>query len=148
MPLPSPTAARTRIHKRAISVEGYRRDDGWFDIEGHLVDAKDHDFKVASGVRPAGVPVHDMRVRLTIDQTLTIRAVDAVSDAMPYVGECDRITPAYRKLIGMKIEAGFRLRVLQLMGGVEGCTLNGDRVRHGERCGANLSWAVAELARS
>jgi Protein of unknown function (DUF2889) len=122
MPLPPPTAPRTRIHKRAITVEGYRRDDGWFDIEGRLIDAKDHDFKVASGMRRAGVPVHDMWVRMTIDESRVIRAVEAASDAMPYVGECDRITPAYKKLIGMKIEAGFRLRVLQLMGGIKGCT--------------------------
>lgn len=122
MPLSSPTAPRTRIHKRAIIIEGYRRDDGMFDIEGHLVDAKDQDFNVASGMRPAGAPVHDMRVRITIDQTLTIREVEAVSDSMPYVGQCDHITPAYKKLVGMKIEAGFRLRVLQLMGGARGCT--------------------------
>jgi hypothetical protein len=122
MPLPPPSATRTRIHKRAITVEGYRRDDGWFDIEAHLVDAKDQDFKVASGLRPAGAPVHDMRVRITIDQALVIREVEAVSDAMPYAGECSRITPEYKKLVGMKIEAGFRLRVLNLMGGVKGCT--------------------------
>lgn len=80
------------------------------------------DFQLATGIRRAGMPVHDMRVRMTIDQTLTIREMEAVSDAMPYPGECDGITPAYKKLIGMKIEAGFRLRVLQMMGGVKGCS--------------------------
>jgi hypothetical protein len=122
MPLPPPSAARERIHKRAITVEGYRRADGWFDIEGHLIDAKDKDFELATGLRPAGVPVHEMWVRMTIDQNLVIREIDAASDLMPYTGHCDQITPAYKKIVGMKLEGGFRLRVLQLMGGVRGCT--------------------------
>jgi hypothetical protein len=122
MPLPPPSAPRERLHKRAITVEGYRRDDGCFDIEGHLIDAKDQAFKLATGMRAAGAPVHEMWVRITIDDTLTIRAVEAASDAVPYAGHCDGITPAYKKLIGMKIEAGFRMRVLQLMGGIKGCT--------------------------
>ena len=37
MPLPSP-APRTHIHARTVRLDGYRRADGLWDIEGHLTD--------------------------------------------------------------------------------------------------------------
>ena len=35
MPLPAPVS-RKRLHTRRVVYEGFRRDDGLFDIEGHL----------------------------------------------------------------------------------------------------------------
>ena len=53
MSLPPSPVPRQRLHQRSITYEGYRRDDGLFDIDAHLVDAKDHDFELLTGVRPA-----------------------------------------------------------------------------------------------
>ena len=39
MPL-SPSAPRQLMHNRAIECRGYEREDGLWDIEGHLVDTK------------------------------------------------------------------------------------------------------------
>jgi hypothetical protein len=39
MPL-SPPVSREELHTRAITLHGYRRDDGLFDIEAHLIDTK------------------------------------------------------------------------------------------------------------
>ena len=39
MPL-SPPAARDPLHTRRIEINGYRRADGLFDIEGRLTDTK------------------------------------------------------------------------------------------------------------
>ena len=122
MPLTAPAAPRHPLHHRNIRVRGYKRDDGLFDIEGHLDDTKDVEFKLATGQRKAGEPIHSMWLRLTIDQTLTIVDAEAASDAMPYVGYCDRITPDYKKLIGVAIRPGFANRVKQLLGGTSGCT--------------------------
>jgi hypothetical protein len=36
--------ARTPLHTREISFNGYARDDGLWDIEGHLKDTKSHLF--------------------------------------------------------------------------------------------------------
>lgn len=121
MPLPD-TVARQPIHTRAIEIRGYRREDGLFDIEGHLVDTKPYDFKLAAGLRPAGEPVHDMWLRITVDRTLTIVDAAAATDAMPYVGACDAITPDYRKLVGLAIRPGYPQRLKELFGGVRGCT--------------------------
>ncbi|MCY7389831.1 MAG: DUF2889 domain-containing protein [Burkholderiales bacterium] len=110
------------MHRREITVRGYKRDDGMFDIEGHLHDTKDIDFNVASGQRKAGESLHSMWLRITIDRTLTIVDAEATTDAMPYVGHCDQIAPDYKKLIGLAIRPGFSGRVKELLGGTNGCT--------------------------
>lgn len=122
MPLPAPTSPRQSLHHRDITVRGYKRDDGLFDIEGHLHDTKAVDFNVASGQRSAGESLHSMWLRITIDRTLTIVAAEAVTDAMPYIGYCDQITPEYKKLVGLALRPGFNNRVRELLGGTSGCT--------------------------
>ena len=122
MPLPQPDAARQSLHHRSISVRGYKRADGLYDIEGHLQDTKDVDFRVASGLRAPGEPIHSMWLRITIDHTLTIVDAEASSDAMPYEGYCDAITPDYKQLVGLAIRPGFSNKVKELLGGINGCT--------------------------
>jgi hypothetical protein len=117
-----PPVAREPLHRRAIEIRGYRREDGHYDIEAHLTDTKPHDLRLAAGVRRAGEPVHDMWLRITVDRELRIVDAAAAMDAMPYVGDCSAIVPAYRKLIGVAIRPGFHQRVKDLFGGVRGCT--------------------------
>jgi hypothetical protein len=126
MPLPTqdPNDEVTRelTHTRRVRFEGYKRSDGLWDIEGHLTDVKNHDFRLQTGVRRAGLPVHDMWVRLTIDTEFNVVDAVAVSDAVPYPGGCDTIGPAYRKLVGLNLMEGFRKKVRENLGGVHGCT--------------------------
>ena len=121
MPL-SPAAPRKRLHERTARYEGFARDDGLFDIEARLTDVKDHDTTLLSGVRPAGEPVHDMWVRVTIDASLTIQALEARMDAVPYPGGCDKIEAAYGRLVGTNLLQGFRKTLKDTLGGVDGCT--------------------------
>ena len=116
------TVAREAIHTRAIELRGYKREDGLFDIEGHLVDTKPYDFKLAAGLRPAGEPVHDMWLRITVDRELVIVDAAAAMDAVPYVGACNEIAADYRKLIGLAIRPGYHQKLKELFGGVRGCT--------------------------
>jgi hypothetical protein len=122
MPGLEPTVPREALHHRAIDIRGYRRGDGLYDIEGHLVDTKDYDFQLAAGVRAAGEPVHGMWLRITVDRTLTIVDAAAAMDAMPYADFCDQIVPAYRRLVGLAIRPGYHQRLKELLGGVRGCT--------------------------
>jgi hypothetical protein len=122
MSLSEPKAKREPLHLRQIEIRGYKRDDGLYDIEGHLTDSKAVDFKLAQGIRRAGEPVHSMWLRLTIDRTLTIVDAEASTDAMPYVGTCDRITPDYKKLVGVALTTGYLRHLKELFGGVRGCT--------------------------
>jgi hypothetical protein len=122
MPLPVSEVERELVHTRRLRLEGYKRADGLWDIEAFLSDVKSHDFQLASGVRRAGQEVHDMRVRITIDREFNVIDVLAVSDAVPYPGGCETITPEYRKLIGLNLLRGFRKQAAELLGGVRGCT--------------------------
>ena len=122
MPLPIAEVEREHTHTRRVRYEGYKRADGLWDIEAHLTDVKNHDHHMKTGVRRAGQPVHEMWLRVTIDRSLTILDALAVSDAVPYPGGCENITPAYRRLIGLNLARGFRKSVRELFGGMKGCT--------------------------
>lgn len=121
MPLSSP-AARERLHTRRVSYEGYRRDDGLFDIEAHITDSKERDYKLAMGTRSKDIPVHNMWARVTINRQFEVVDIEAVTDDMPYPGQCDRIGPDYKKLVGANLLKGFRKVIAEKMGGVKGCT--------------------------
>jgi hypothetical protein len=122
MSLPDSSVPRQRLHQRSITYDCYRRDDGLFDVDAHLVDAKDHDYALLTGVRPAREAVHDMYARVTIDASFVIHAIEVRTVAMPYPNVCDAIEPAYGKLIGANLVRGFRKRLHDDMGGVHGCT--------------------------
>ena len=122
MPLPRPSLNRTRLHTRRITYECFRREDGLFDLEGHLTDVKDHDYALLTGVRRAGDAVHDMWARVTMGYDYLIRSIDVCTDAMPYPGACDRIESAYGKLVGVSVVHGFRKTLHDVMGGVHGCS--------------------------
>ncbi len=115
-------AARTRLHQRRIHMEGFRREDGLWDIEGRLTDVKDYDFGHITEMTRAGTPVHDMWLRITVDRNLMIVDAAAHMDSRPYPGTCEQITPDYRKLIGLQIAPGFSNAVRRALGGIAGCT--------------------------
>ncbi len=121
MPL-TPPAERERLHTRAIEINGYRRADGWFDIEAHLTDCKSFgQTNYDRGYIEAGEPVHDMWLRLTVDDTMHIHAVEAVSDHTPY-RMCPTAAPNFARLVGLRIKAGFLREANHLVGGTVGCT--------------------------
>jgi Protein of unknown function (DUF2889) len=122
MPLSPPSSRRALKHTRAIHVQAFARDDGLWDIDARITDTKTRDSRLASGIRPAGTPMHDLWLRLTIDVRFNVVDAEAVSDAVPYPGYCDTIGPAYRKLIGLNLLKGFRDGMRQRLGGIHGCT--------------------------
>jgi hypothetical protein len=121
MPL-SPPTPREHIHTRTIDCRGYRRADGLWDIEGHITDVKTYAFaNHFRGEIAAGAPVHDMWLRLTVDDRLTVHAVEAVTEAGPYE-VCPNVAPNFQRLVGLSIRPGFQTRVRELLGGTAGCT--------------------------
>lgn len=122
MGLPSPAVARQALHRRSIDIEAFERADGLFDLEARLVDVKTHAIDLLSGRRDAGQPVHDMRLRITVDAGYTIVDVQAAADAVPLPGTCERIGPAYGALIGLNLLRSFRSEVRARLGRTAGCT--------------------------
>jgi hypothetical protein len=121
MPLTPPVARQLR-HRRAIRAEAFERDDGLWDIEACLTDYKPRDFALAPGVRPKGLPIHELWLRITIDRKLTIVDAQASSEWVPYPGHCEAANPAYRALIGLNLLNDFRRQVRRLLAGTAGCS--------------------------
>jgi hypothetical protein len=121
MALPDPVA-RKHLHTRKITFEGFARDDGLFDIEGELIDSKSEPIRMQErGELPPGGAIHHMRVRVTVDDKLTIRAVQTAMEAAPF-GYCQNAVDPVQRLVGATLGAGWRKAIEGAMGGVEGCT--------------------------
>lgn len=121
MPL-SPPAPREQIHDRRITCAGFRRQDGLLDIEGHIIDIRPfpyYDHWDGSVVDCA--PVHEMWLRLTIDQEKRIADVEAAMDHTPFPN-CPGVANHYKRLIGLVISPGFGKRMHDRVGNIQGCT--------------------------
>ncbi len=121
MPLSAPQA-RERLHTRRYEFNGYQRDDGLWDIEGRMTDVKsygfDNDYR---GRIEAEEPLHDMWIRLTLDDQFVVRDIETATDGSPYA-TCTQVAPNYKRMIGVKIASGWRKAIRERTGGVEGCT--------------------------
>lgn len=120
MPLPSPVA-RTAMHHRDVACSGYQRDDGLWDIEVRMTDRKGYTVHNDHRTVAAGSPFHDMALRVTVDDTLLIYAVQACIDAGPH-RICPAVTPHFQRVVGLRIRAGLGAELRQRLGGVHGCT--------------------------
>ena len=127
MPLSKPVR-RKLAHTREIRCQGFERDDGLWDIEGHITDVKTYAFdNTDRGHISAGEPIHDMWVRLTVDDDLVVHAAEASTDDSPY-NICPGATAGYQALVGAKIAPGWRREVTKRSGGIKGCTHINDMV--------------------
>ena len=121
MPLSDP-APREHLHTRRIECTGYRRADGLRDIEGHLVDTKTYRFANRNrGEVKAGTPIHDMWIRLTIDESMRVHRAEASTDAAPYP-ICPAAIEGFKSLAGLTIGHGWMREVMSRIGGKAGCT--------------------------
>jgi hypothetical protein len=121
MPLPA-SVPREELHLRRIDLRGYRRVDGLYDIEAHLVDTKREALTLDSGrTVPPGTPIHDMSVRLVVDEDLHVVDVVASTDASLY-GICREATGTLQSIKGLCIGPGWSKAVGERLAGSKGCT--------------------------
>jgi Protein of unknown function (DUF2889) len=122
MPLSACSAPRRPVHLRTIECQGFERDDGGFDVEGHLTDTKTHAVSNPwRGETAPGSAVHDMWLRITVDSQCTLVAIEAASDRHPFEN-CPTVVPNFQDLLGVRITGGFQRRVRELLGNTRGCT--------------------------
>ena len=112
---------RRLMHRRSIECTGYLRNDGLWEVEARLVDTKpftqrDH-FR---GELQPGDPVHDIGVRLAVDDALTIEA-ETTMRATPFP-TCVDVEPILQRLVGERIGPGWRDLVRRKIGRLETCT--------------------------
>ena len=119
---PIPSTSRRLLHRRALDVQVYARDDGLFEVEAELTDTKSFDVPLANSIRKAGEPVHDMLLHLVVDRQLNIVGAGSQTRWMPYPGVCDQHGNVYGQLVGLNLMKGFRLGVKDRLAGIKGCT--------------------------
>ena len=120
MPLPA-SVDRELIHTRSLNIRIFRRPDGLWDVDGQLIDVKPFAYFMLDGTREAEQPIHDMSLRLTIDRDLEVREAVAHMDQGAH-SICDRITPDYGMLAGLRIGPGWIRQARERLGGISGCT--------------------------
>jgi hypothetical protein len=122
MALPTAAPERQLMHRRSISVQMYARGNGLWEVDAHVTDVRMREIRMVYGPLPAGEPIHDMLVRLVVDEAFNIIEAGARTDAMPYPGECDAFSEVYGRLVGLNLMQGFHRAVKERLAGIEGCT--------------------------
>lgn len=112
-----------KIHGRQIAISTYAYGADAVVVEGRLTDnrhVKTYYFSDGRS-RPPGV-VHDLVIRMVVKGAgLVIEDIDADMETVPRE-DCREIADALKKVIGMKIQAGFTEKVKEKVGGAKGCT--------------------------
>lgn len=110
------------MHTRRIESQGFRRDDGLWDIEARIVDSKPFAYhEPYRGHRVAESDVHNIAIRLTLDDDFVVRDIEVLMPAVPYPS-CGGAIPNFKTLIGAKVGAGWRKAVQAVVGSTKGCT--------------------------
>lgn len=113
--------ARIPVHARDVTYRTFLRPDDLWDIEGSLHDSKAYDQQTFErGLRRAGMPIHHMRIRLTIDDAFTVRAALADMPAVPFE-ECQAAAAPLQLLVGVTMGSGWRKAIAARMGADKGC---------------------------
>jgi hypothetical protein len=122
MALPPAAPSRQLKHRRSIDVQVFARGHGLWEVDALLVDTKTRDVTLGGERRAAGDPIHEMLLRIVVDESFTIVEAGAETRWMPYPGRCDDHGRAYASLVGLNLMRGFRQAVRERLGGVLGCT--------------------------
>lgn len=118
----SKAAPRKPLHQRIIDCHGYEREDGDWDIEGHLVDTKTYAFDNQwRGVIQADEPLHEMFLRITVNDDLEVLNAEAYTHHSPYQ-MCPNFPNQLPLLVGLKIAPGWNNAIRKTLGGSKGCT--------------------------
>jgi hypothetical protein len=115
-------ARRRLMHRRSVECTGYLRDDGLWEVEARLVDTKPFAQRDRyRGELQPGDPVHDICLRLAVDDSLVIREAKTTMRATPFP-TCIEVEPILQRLVGERIGKGWREIVRQKIGRLETCT--------------------------
>lgn len=135
---------REKMHTRRIEVEGFLRQDGLLDVDARLVDTKPYSFaNDDTGEVPAGRPLHEMLVRMTVDDRLVITACEAVTLHGPYA-ECGGGAANMGVLVGLALKAGFLKAANERLRGSLGCTHIREMLQQIATVAHQTMWPVRE----
>src|SRR6187431_3152078 len=99
-----PVVEREEIHHRQVDLRFYKRSDGLYEVEGRLVDTKAHPFRrqLSADDMPPGTALHDIVVRLVIDDNMLVHDAQATMNATPFA-VCSGASETLHPLRGLSI---------------------------------------------
>jgi Protein of unknown function (DUF2889) len=124
MPDPNQASGERRrlMHRRSVECTGYLRDDGLWEVEARLIDTKPFAQRDRfRGELKPGDPVHDIALRLAVDDRMTIIEAETMMRSTPFP-TCIEVEPILQRLVGERIGKGWRDLVRQKIGRLETCT--------------------------
>jgi len=87
-----------------------------------MVDSKTHELAIERGrTVPPGAAIHDMSIRLVVDEDLNVIDIVASTDASPF-GLCPEAAATLHSMKGLRIGAGWSTAIRQRLAGPKGCT--------------------------
>ncbi len=140
----SPPGPRKLAHTRTIDINGYQRDDGLWDIEAQLIDKRPDFYPMPERDRQDGEPIHDIWLRMTIDNNRVVREMEGAMPTGAY-GVCHLVTPRYRRLVGLRIGRGWNKAVAERLGGSEGCTHMKEMLAQMATTALQVLWSEEEI---
>lgn len=120
--LPRPDVRRFAVHERRVELKSYKRADGHWDLEASLQDVRTETIDVSTRQYDAGVPIHLLAVRVTVDKDLNIVAVSYGAGRVPFPGTCDAVSDMLSRLVGLNLLDNFRRHVGNVFSRKERCT--------------------------
>ena len=119
----STEVVREELHHRQIDLRFYSRSDGLYEVEGRLIDTKTLPFKrqLSPVDTPAGAPIHNILVRLIVDETLLVHDAVAIMNATPF-DTCTGAATTLAPLKGLRIGQGWNTRIREHLSGAASCT--------------------------
>lgn len=123
VPVATASASREEIHHRQLDLRFYRRSDGNYEVEGSLLDTKSIAFRRPLAARDTlpGEALHDMRLSLVLDESLTVLEALASMRTTPFA-VCRGATATVAPLVGLRIGPGWNRKVRALLRGSASCT--------------------------
>ncbi len=113
---------RKPMQRRSIQCEGFFREDGLWDVEAKLLDSRPYQYvDFRGGIKPANEPIHQMMVRLTVNDEMTIVAAEAEMLDVPHK-TCHYPATVIGNMVGAKIGAGWKETVRKRLPTGEACT--------------------------
>jgi hypothetical protein len=93
-----------------------------WDIEAEMMDTKTYTLERSErGTMPPGTPIHGMSIRVTVDDSMTIREIASSQEHTPF-DECQQGNAPMQKMVGATLGPGWRHAIERALGGVRGCT--------------------------
>jgi Protein of unknown function (DUF2889) len=114
---------REEMHLRQIEMRGFRRSDGLYEVEGRLIDRKPQAFTPPNGGRHvlAGMPIHNLGVRLVFDAQMLVHDVQTFTDDAPHP-LCSDGGHTLQALKGLHIASGWNQEVRKRLDRSQTCT--------------------------